>query len=93
MTLRIFVETQPDGSVVALHGWLSSAEVEEVERVVTELGPSTWIDLAHLAGVGEEGLQALRRLEESGTSLTGATPYITLLLGQTTTASPGPRAK
>lgn len=89
MTLRIFVETQSDARVVALHGRLSAAEVLEVERAVAEMGPSSQIDLEHLTGVDEEGLRALRRLEKNGTSLTGASHYIALLLGSGNGAGQG----
>jgi hypothetical protein len=87
MTLRIFVEAH--GGVVALHGWLTAAEVEEVQKAVAAQGPSPQVDLASLAGVDEEGLQALKRLEQNGTSLTGAKPYIALLLGGTVAVGPG----
>jgi hypothetical protein len=80
MTLRIFVESESDGGVVALHGRLSRAEVGEVEKVVAEAGPSSRVDLEHLTGVDAEGLRALRQLEENGTFLTGASHYIALLL-------------
>jgi hypothetical protein len=86
MTLRIFLETQPDGGVVALHGWLGATEVGEVEKAVAELGPSSRVDLAHLTGIDAEGLQALRRLEENGTPLEGASPYMALLLASTAMA-------
>jgi len=89
MTLRIFVETQSDGGVVALHGRLSAAEVEEVEKALAELGPSSHIDLAHLTGVDPEGLEALRRLEENGTPLEGASQYVALLLGSKVVTPPG----
>ena len=89
MTLRIFVEAQSDGGVVALHGWLSAAEVGEVDKAVAELGPSPRVDLTHLAGVDAEGLKALKRLKEKGTSLTGATQYIALRLAGKVTADRG----
>ena len=89
MTLRIFVETQAGGGVVALHGRLSAAEVEEVEKALAELGPSSHIDLAHLTGVDAESLEALHRLEENGTPLEGASPYVALLLGSRVVAGRG----
>ena len=89
MTLRIFVETQSDGGVVALHGWLSAVEVEEVEKALAVSGPSSHIDLEHLTGVDAEGLEALRRLEENGTPLEGASHYIALLLASRGVAGRG----
>ena len=57
MTLRIFEDrnTNDNETVVALHGWLSAAEVEELARVVAGKDPSLRIDLAQLAGVGLGG--------------------------------------
>ena len=89
MTLRIFVDTREDGGVVALHGRLSAAEVGEVERAVVERGPESRVDLTHLTGADAEGLEALRRLQESGTPLEGASHYMALLLGRSVTVGPG----
>ena len=89
MTLRIFVEAQSDAGVVALHGWLSAAEVEEVEKAVAQLGPSSRVDLAHLTGTDPEGLEALRRLTEAGTQLEGVSPYMSLLLESRVVAGRG----
>jgi hypothetical protein len=80
MTLRIFEGTQGGEVFIALHGWLNAGEVEEVAKAVARQGPSARIDLAHLAGVDVAGLRALRRLRETGARLTGATPYMELLL-------------
>ena len=93
MTLRIFVETRSDCGVVALHGWLSAAEVEEVEKAVAELGPSSRVDLEHLAGVDSGGLEALQRMKENGMPIRGASPYIALLLEGTVTPDSGEPAK
>ena len=81
MTLRIFEDTNDnDEAVVALHGWLSAAEVEELAKVVAGKEGSLHLDLAHLAGVDSVGLRALRQLRATGARLTGASPYVELLL-------------
>jgi anti-anti-sigma regulatory factor len=80
MTLRIFEEASEGVAVIALHGWLSAAEVDEVAKVVAGKGPSLRIDLAQLAGVDAVGLRALRRLRGGGARLTGASPYVEMLL-------------
>jgi anti-anti-sigma regulatory factor len=83
MTLRIFEEADEHEAVIALHGWLSAAEVEELTRVVAGKGRCLRIDLAQLAGVDAAGVRALRRLREGGARFTGASPYIELLLERT----------
>ena len=40
MTLVIVDEVNEDEAVVALHGWLSAAEVDELDEVVVTKGPS-----------------------------------------------------
>lgn len=86
MTLRIFEEASEHEAVIALHGWLSAAEVAEVERLATAQSLPVRIDLAHLAGVDAEGLRVLRRMRGGGARLSGASPYVELLLERPTIA-------
>lgn len=83
MTLRIFAEARDRRAVISLHGWLSVAEVGELERVAAEAQTPVTIDLAHLVGVDADGLQALRRQQERGARLVGASPFVELLLERT----------
>lgn len=87
MTLRIFEESREHEDVVALHGWLSAVEVAELERVASAQGRPLRIDLAQLAGVDADGLRALARLRERGALLSGASPFVELMLERL--ASPG----
>jgi hypothetical protein len=83
MTLRIFEQAGEGEAVIALHGWLSAAGVGEVERLAAAQSRPVSIDLAQLAGVDVEGLRALLRLRGEGARLTGASPYVELLLERT----------
>lgn len=83
MTLRIFEECREHEDVVALHGWLSAAEVAELERVVSVHGRPLRIDLGQLAGVDADGLRALARLRERGALLCGVSPFVELMLERT----------
>jgi hypothetical protein len=80
MTLRIDVRTGAGPATIALHGWLSAAEVEEFEKTVAQAGVPLFIDLGQLAGVDVEGRRSLCRQARRGASLTGMSPYIRLLL-------------
>jgi hypothetical protein len=80
MTLRIIEEEHPEGVILALHGWLSAAEVGEVERLAAEARRPVTIDLVHVVGVDADGLRALRRLRGGGVRLTGASHFVELLL-------------
>ena len=85
MTLRIFEELDDGETVIALHGWLSAAEVAEVEELVARPDRRVRIDLEQLAGVDGEGLLALQRLRRNGTRFTGVSPYLEILLERTAT--------
>jgi hypothetical protein len=80
MTLRIDIPAGDGPSTIVLHGWLSAAEVAEFERTVAEAGLPLRVDLAQLAGADEEGRRSLWRQKRRGACLTGASPYIGLLL-------------
>jgi hypothetical protein len=83
MTLRIFEQaTEGKGGkgVIALHGWLSAAEVSELEGLAAAHSGAVTIDLTHLAGVDAEGIKSLRRLQDRGARVAGATPFVALLL-------------
>jgi ABC-type transporter Mla MlaB component len=83
MTLRIIVAVKAREAVVALHGWLSGAEVTEMEKVAAAQVLPVTVDLSQLAGVDTEGLRALRRLRGRGARLAHASPYIELMLERT----------
>jgi hypothetical protein len=89
MTLRIFQEAKEHEVVIALHGWLSAAEVPEVERLAVGAERPLRIDLAQLAGVDAEGLRLLRRLRDGGARVTGASPFIELRLERAVVADTG----
>ena len=80
MTLRIDVLTGPGPPTVRLIGRLSVAEVPDLETTAAKAGVPLCIDLGQLAGADAAGLRALQRLRGRGASLTGASPYIGLLL-------------
>jgi hypothetical protein len=80
MTLRIDILPGPGPPTVRLIGRLSVAEVPELETTAAKAGLPLCIDLGQLAGADAAGVRALRLLRGSGASLTGASPYIGLLL-------------
>ena len=80
MTLRIDILTGPGPATVRLSGWLSVAEVPDLEATVAKAGVPVHIDVGQMAGADAAGLLALQRLRGRGACLTGASPYIGLLL-------------
>jgi hypothetical protein len=86
MTVRIDTAAGPGQPTIAVHGWLSVAEVPEFERLVTETGLPVRIDLTHLVEADLEGRQSLLRQQERGARLVGASPYLRLALESTARA-------
>jgi hypothetical protein len=78
--LRIDVVRAGDECVVALHGWLAGEEVAVFETSCASLELPVRIDLANLAGADNPGLTALHTQRRRGARITGASPYIELLL-------------
>jgi anti-anti-sigma regulatory factor len=83
MTLRIFQEETDSETIIALHGRLSSAEVEDVMRLAEAHRKALRIDLGSLVGADALGLRALRRLQGGGARLSGASPFVALMLERT----------
>lgn len=89
MTLRIDLLAGTSPATIALHGWLSAAEVAEFERTAAEAGLPLRIDLAQLAGADAEGRRSLCRQERRGACLIGASPYIGMLLERSAAGAEG----
>lgn len=83
MTLRIFEASDAAGDVVTLHGRLSAAEVGELARVASARGRPLRFDLTQLSGVDADGLRELARWRRLGVRLTGASPFVELMLERT----------
>jgi len=66
---------------IELHGRLSGPEVAEFARACAAQAPPLSIDLENLSGASADGILALKEQRARGAHLTGASPYIELLLG------------
>jgi anti-anti-sigma regulatory factor len=83
MTLRITLTGSDPPAMLALDGRLTGDEVDELHRAVAELGGQVVLDLTGLQFVDQLAVRALRELQAQGARLTGASPYIELLIGNT----------
>jgi hypothetical protein len=81
VTLQIVGRVVEGEAVVELHGWLSELEIAEFEGECAQHPPPLRIDLKNLAGASADGILALKEQRARGARLTGASPYIELLLG------------
>jgi hypothetical protein len=80
VTLRI-VCVQGQGELrIQLHGRLSGPPIAELQAVCASPSLPLHIDLENVSGASAEGILALKELRASGASLSGASPYIELLL-------------
>ena len=80
MTLQIVCVRADDEARVELHGRLSGPEIVEFRTACASLPPPVRIDLENLSGASADGILALREQRARGARLTGASPYIELLL-------------
>ena len=87
MPFRIVVRVGGDAVVLELNGWLREAEVAVFEDTCASHGGPVRIDLENLLGIDAEGLQALHRQQARGVPMTGASPYIELLMSRAADAS------
>jgi anti-anti-sigma regulatory factor len=87
MPFRIVVRVGGEAVVLELNGWLREAEVAVFEETCASQGGPVRIDLEHLLGLDAEGLQALHRQRARGVRITGASPYIEMLMSRTADAS------
>ena len=81
MTLRITQLRPGPPAELALDGRLTSDEVAELRLAVDEAGGRVVLDLTGLQFADRPGVSALRELKAHGAKVTGASPYIDLLIG------------
>jgi hypothetical protein len=80
VTLQI-VRVRVAGEVrIELHGRLSGPEIAEFETTCASEDSPLRIDLQNLSGASADGILALKEQRARGAKLTGASPYIDLLL-------------
>ena len=75
------------GVIVRVEGWLDADGAAELEGAVAGLAGRVSVELSGLRSADEAGLSSLRRLRAGGVALTGASPYLRLLLGRRPRAS------
>jgi hypothetical protein len=80
VTLQIVCRAAPGESLVELHGWLRGPEITAFQAACADKPLPLRIDLKNLAGASAEGILALKEQQSRGAHLTGASPYIGLLL-------------
>lgn len=80
MTLQIVCRDASEDPVIELHGWLRGPEIVEFQDACAHRSLPLRIDLENLSGASADGILALKEQRARGAVLTGASPYIDLLL-------------
>ncbi|MGH9365636.1 MAG: hypothetical protein ACRD1B_10305 [Thermoanaerobaculia bacterium] len=88
MTLKISSEHKAENTVVRVEGRLEGEGVAELDRVCRGAARPLHLELGSLLSLDEVGVGLLRSLVASGATVTGASPYIRLLLEHAALASP-----
>lgn len=86
MTIRITFEQDSNERVALIAGWLENDEVVEADRVLSGCSGLLRLDITELKAADAAGLDLLTALRSRGVHLTGASPFMRLLLDT------GPRA-
>jgi hypothetical protein len=80
VTLQIVCRADHEEKVIELHGWLRGPEIVEFQDTCALCPLPMRIVLDNLSGASANGILALREQRARGALLTGASPYIELLL-------------
>jgi hypothetical protein len=80
LTLQIVCVRGDEEVRIELHGRLSGPEIAEFQTTCAAQRPPLHIDLENLSGASADGILALKEERAKGARLTGASPYIELLL-------------
>jgi ABC-type transporter Mla MlaB component len=81
--VRITVSKRQKESVVAISGQLAASELDELKRVRRSVSGTVILDLEGLESADAESLAELRDWIQDGAQTQGASPYIQMLLEQT----------
>ncbi len=80
MLLRISEERHGETTLVRVEGHLQGDGVAELERTCRNVTGPVMLDLSALLTADEVGLSLLRSLRDAGAVVTGASPFLRLLL-------------
>ncbi len=80
MRFRIDTYHEDDRTTLRVSGTLRGPAVDELDRVCRQADGPLIVDLHEVMTVDSFGAMLLNSLEERGAGLTGASPYVKLLL-------------
>jgi anti-anti-sigma regulatory factor len=80
LDIRISTDAGQTATTVRIAGRLTGADLPDVRALCESANFPLCLDLSGLRSADNDGIQALRALEEAGAQLHGASPYIRQLL-------------
>jgi anti-anti-sigma regulatory factor len=81
--IRIDITSEGPEQVVRVAGRLTGSAVEQFRKVCTPIGGAFVLDLSSLMFADDTGIDAVRATAEKGAEIRGASPFIQLLLDDT----------
>ena len=81
---RLSSSSSGDGALIRVEGALDAEGAAALRRECRSDGTTVRLDLSELRSADRDGIEALRSLAGEGAELTGASPYVQLLLEQGT---------
>jgi anti-anti-sigma regulatory factor len=81
--IRIDITSEGPETVVRIAGRLTGSAVEQLRKVCDPIGGALVLDLSSLMFADDAGIDALRATAEKGAEIRGASPFIQLLLDDT----------
>jgi hypothetical protein len=83
MTFRIDIKSEESEVVVCFAGRLSRDAATQLRNVCEPIEGVFALDLSHLLYADDAGIEVIRAIDEQGTEIRGASPFIQLLVGNT----------
>ena len=80
MSLRIGIESANTKTSISIAGDLSAEGVPSLEQALRTNGGCCELDLSYLRFADSAGVEALRRLIDTGATVSGESPFIKMLL-------------
>ena len=84
MSVVITTTSTPDGAIVRIAGRLEAPDLPELRRVLEGRTSPVELDLSQLMTADVEAIAFIRRCRGAGATLSHASPYVSLLLGDET---------
>ena len=81
--IRIDITSEGPEQVVRVAGRLTGSAVEQLREVCAPIGGALVLDLSSLTFADDAGIEAVRATAEKGAKIRGASPFIQLLLDDT----------